>query len=154
MSWRLTYYICAMKASIPLFGWAYQHDLSAVEQYFSLTANQPQPAYKPKKQPAEQGLYKGARYICERTNKEMAPLIYPCLLCILVYCSWGLESKTRSIYDFYTYPFWIRNEKWIWQSMNRPILNRINIWSISRPIDAMTWTGVGSWRLLDDNSIV
>jgi hypothetical protein len=26
-----------------------------VEQYFSLTANQPQPAYKPKKQPAEQG---------------------------------------------------------------------------------------------------
>jgi hypothetical protein len=29
--------------------------LSAVEQCFSLTANQPQPAYKPKKQPAEQG---------------------------------------------------------------------------------------------------
>jgi hypothetical protein len=27
-----------------------------VEQCFSLTANQPQPAYKPKKQPAEQGL--------------------------------------------------------------------------------------------------
>jgi hypothetical protein len=33
----------------PLFGWVYQHDLSAVEQCFSLTANQPQPAYKPKK---------------------------------------------------------------------------------------------------------
>jgi hypothetical protein len=27
-----------------------------MEQYFSLTANQPQPVYKPKKQPAEQGL--------------------------------------------------------------------------------------------------
>jgi hypothetical protein len=26
----------------------YQHGLSAVEQCFSLTANQPQPAYKPK----------------------------------------------------------------------------------------------------------
>jgi hypothetical protein len=34
--------------TIPLFGWAYQHGLSAVEQCFSLTANQPQPAYKPK----------------------------------------------------------------------------------------------------------
>jgi hypothetical protein len=32
-----------------MFGWAYQHGLSAVEQYFPLTANQPQPAYKPKK---------------------------------------------------------------------------------------------------------
>jgi hypothetical protein len=32
----------------PLFGWAYQHGLSAVEQCFFLTANQPQPAYKPK----------------------------------------------------------------------------------------------------------
>jgi hypothetical protein len=31
--------------------------ISTVEQYFSLTANQPQPAYKPKKQPAEQGHY-------------------------------------------------------------------------------------------------
>jgi hypothetical protein len=30
--------------------------LSAVEQCFSLTAKQPQPAYNPKKQPAEQGL--------------------------------------------------------------------------------------------------
>jgi hypothetical protein len=40
---------------IPLFGWAYQHGLSAGEQCFSLTENQPQPAYKPKKQPAEQG---------------------------------------------------------------------------------------------------
>jgi hypothetical protein len=40
---------------IPLFGWAYQHNLSAVEQCFSLTVNQPQLAYKPKKQPAEQG---------------------------------------------------------------------------------------------------
>jgi hypothetical protein len=38
-----------------LFGWAYQHGLSAVEQCFSLTAKQPQPAYKPQKQPAEQG---------------------------------------------------------------------------------------------------
>jgi hypothetical protein len=28
-----------------------------MEQCFSLTANQPQPAYKPKKQPAEQGHY-------------------------------------------------------------------------------------------------
>jgi hypothetical protein len=47
---------CILKIheSIPLFGWAYQHGLSAVEQCFSLTANQPQPAYKPKKQPAEQ----------------------------------------------------------------------------------------------------
>jgi hypothetical protein len=40
----------------PLFGWAYQHGLSAVERCFSLTANQPQPAYKLKKQSAEQGL--------------------------------------------------------------------------------------------------
>jgi hypothetical protein len=43
--------------NFPLFGWAYQHGLSDVEQCFSLTAKQPQPAYKPKKQPAEQGLY-------------------------------------------------------------------------------------------------
>jgi hypothetical protein len=45
--------LCALSWSLfsttaPLFGWAYQHGLSAVEQYFSLTANQPQPAYKPK----------------------------------------------------------------------------------------------------------
>jgi hypothetical protein len=39
-----------------MFGWAYQYGLSAVEQCFFLTANQPQPAYKQKKiQPAEQG---------------------------------------------------------------------------------------------------
>jgi hypothetical protein len=44
---------------------AYQHGLSAVEQYFSLTANQPQPAYKPKKkQPAEQGHGKLISTIC------------------------------------------------------------------------------------------
>jgi hypothetical protein len=40
---------------IPLFGCSYQHGLSAVEQCFSLTTKQPQPAYKPQKQPAEQG---------------------------------------------------------------------------------------------------
>jgi hypothetical protein len=40
---------------ITLFGWAYQHGLSAVVQCFSLTTKQPQPAYKPQKQPAEQG---------------------------------------------------------------------------------------------------
>jgi hypothetical protein len=37
---------------------AYQHGLSAVEQCFSLTAKQPQSAYKQKKkkkQPVEQG---------------------------------------------------------------------------------------------------
>jgi hypothetical protein len=33
---------------------AYQHGLSAVKQCFSLTAKQPQPAYKPQKQPTEQ----------------------------------------------------------------------------------------------------
>jgi hypothetical protein len=38
-----------------LFGCSYQHGLSAVVQYFSLTTKQPQPAYKPQKQPAEQG---------------------------------------------------------------------------------------------------
>jgi hypothetical protein len=31
-----------------MFASAYQHGLSAMEQYFSLTANQPQPAYKSK----------------------------------------------------------------------------------------------------------
>jgi hypothetical protein len=42
---------------LPLFGWAYQHGLSAVEQCFYLTANQPQPTskQKKKKQSAEQG---------------------------------------------------------------------------------------------------
>jgi hypothetical protein len=38
----------ALQQKIPLFGWAYQYGLSAVEQCFSLTANQPQPAYKQK----------------------------------------------------------------------------------------------------------
>jgi hypothetical protein len=42
-------------ALFTLFGCSYQHGLSAVVQYFSLTTKQPQPAYKPQKQPAEQG---------------------------------------------------------------------------------------------------
>jgi hypothetical protein len=33
-----------------------------MEQCFSLTANQSQPAYKPKKQPAEQGLSASCMY--------------------------------------------------------------------------------------------
>jgi hypothetical protein len=41
--------------TITLFGCSYQHGLSAVIQYFSLTTKQPQPAYKPQKQHAEQG---------------------------------------------------------------------------------------------------
>jgi hypothetical protein len=52
---NLRYKLSISAKLVPLFGWAYQHGLSVVEQYFSLTANQPQPAYKPKKQPAEQG---------------------------------------------------------------------------------------------------
>ena len=33
------------------------------------------------------------RYTCNiMTNKEMAPLIYLCLVCVLVYCSWGLRE--------------------------------------------------------------
>jgi hypothetical protein len=39
---------------ITMFGCFYQHGLSAVVQYFSLTTKQPQLAYKPQKQPAEQ----------------------------------------------------------------------------------------------------
>jgi hypothetical protein len=38
-----------------LFGRLFQHGLSAVVQCFSLTTKQSQPAYKPQKQPAEQG---------------------------------------------------------------------------------------------------
>jgi hypothetical protein len=38
-----------------LFGCSYQHGLSAVVQCFSLITKQPQPAYKPQKQAAEQG---------------------------------------------------------------------------------------------------
>jgi hypothetical protein len=38
-----------------LFGCSYQHNLSAMVQCFSLTTKQSQPAYKPQKQPAEQG---------------------------------------------------------------------------------------------------
>jgi hypothetical protein len=41
-----------------LFGRLFQHGLSAVVQWFSLTTKQPQPAYKPQKQPAEQGVNK------------------------------------------------------------------------------------------------
>jgi hypothetical protein len=46
--------LLAREIKFLLFDWTYQHGLSTVEQYFSLTANQPQPAYKQKKQPAEQ----------------------------------------------------------------------------------------------------
>jgi hypothetical protein len=48
-----------------LFGCSYQHGLSVVVQYFSLKTKQPQPAYKPQKQPAEQG---EIRYPVQRTG--------------------------------------------------------------------------------------
>ena len=57
-------------------------------------------------------LYKETRCICERTNKDMAPLIYPCLLCVLVCCSRGLGWETGSIYDFYTSLSW----DWEWKN--------------------------------------
>jgi hypothetical protein len=40
-----------------MFGCSYQHGLLVMVQCFSLTTKQPQPVYKPQKQPAEQGEY-------------------------------------------------------------------------------------------------
>jgi hypothetical protein len=66
-----------MCRDIPLFGWAYQHGLSAVEQCFSLTANQPQQAYKPKKQPAEQGHLSTSLTIWSRKFKPISKKCFP-----------------------------------------------------------------------------
>jgi hypothetical protein len=65
-----------------LFGWAYQHGLSAVEQYFSLIAKQPQPAYKPQKQPAEQGEYRFERVLyCYPSTQKWYILLVLYYLC-------------------------------------------------------------------------
>jgi hypothetical protein len=55
MQLLLTWYLNLYSDLINADKTAYQHGLSAVEQCFSLTTKQPQPAYKPQKQPTEQG---------------------------------------------------------------------------------------------------
>ena len=67
-------------------------------------------------------LYNGTTCTSILTNEEMIPLIYLCLLCVIVSCSWDWARETRSIYKFYMPLSWEQGTgKRIWQSVDMSI---------------------------------